>query len=314
MNEDFAFFCLKGEMDRNIQVEAGVERHPLFSSLKKRISKKSYYRGLLNKKKVIIGEYHVLKDCIPCYMFPFTKEDKEHISEEQLNQFMNRILKQYKIKRAYCIGNLKENGKERVERDRTVLKELYLKELINEGMKKKKIKKKDLRLVLLDSKDERMDFILNWITEDLNYLTIITDRQEYFREFIDKIYDTSGLIVVLEPFTVCEQIEGNLVLDMAADQYKCYKYFEKDSYVIDIESTSKKRLYCKERRNDLTINYDIKISYNGDTIPNDIVMNYLRAKSYRIEDMYTYTYHSIFISDVSLKVALDELKMTAVVL
>ena len=60
--------------------------------------------------------------------------------------------------------------------------------------------------------------VLEQLSDDLNYLTVYTERPAYFYEFAEKMYQENGLIVMIFPkkdfFSAAKQGEGEtLVLD-----------------------------------------------------------------------------------------------------
>lgn len=65
---------------------------------------------------------------------------------------------------------------------------------------------------LLD--EDQVEVMLEQISEDLNFLRIVTDRPEYFTEYIQRMYEDSGLVV-----QICSKEEElpadfNVILDM----------------------------------------------------------------------------------------------------
>ena len=59
-----------------------------------------------------------------------------------------------------------------------------------------------------------MDRLLNVLTDGLNYLEIRTDRPEHFRPFGERVYQESGLLVLICPKNQKNRTEGNLILDL----------------------------------------------------------------------------------------------------
>ncbi len=76
--------------------------------------------------------------------------------------------------------------------------------------------KKEVTLILIDNGDARTDYLLCEFLEELNYLTIVTERREYFSGFADRAFQELGLLVDLYLPWQAKQLNGNLVWDLTA--------------------------------------------------------------------------------------------------
>ncbi len=77
-----------------------------------------------------------------------------------------------------------------------------------------------LELVILDAQsgqDVKDDFdiqdTLSQLANGLNYLLLVTDRPDFYEDFVYDMYEENGLIVQHAPKSVCERVRGNFVLD-----------------------------------------------------------------------------------------------------
>lgn len=77
-----------------------------------------------------------------------------------------------------------------------------------------------LELVILDAEsgqDIQDDFdikdTLSQLAFGLNYLLLVTDRPDFYEDFVYDMYEENGLIVQQAPKSVCKNVRGNLVLD-----------------------------------------------------------------------------------------------------
>ena len=75
------------------------------------------------------------------------------------------------------------------------------------------IPRKQIRMVLIDDMDERTDYFLYEFLEELNYLTIITERKEYFERLQEKVFQELGLLVDLVSPWEEKNLHGNMVWD-----------------------------------------------------------------------------------------------------
>lgn len=294
MSRDFIFIKL---MDTDQNEDFIVEKEEIleksYDRLIKRISVNWYYKNLIKRLPMKLGKLCFLGDSLPCAMLPFTKEDKESLPDQYLDQYIEEVMKHLNINRAYCIEELQERNNERAERERSLIKFLYLRELVEIGRDKLHIKEKDMKLVIIDSHDKRIEHVIEQFANNLNYLTIITNREEYFNDFRDMIYDTTGLVVEFEELPLKNHIEGNIIIDLDSESYKNYNFFPYGCCVVDVNSSAKKRQYLQERRKDLTIIYDVDLLYKGNIIKKDMMVSYLRAKSVNIEAIYGEYYRNI---------------------
>lgn len=64
---------------------------------------------------------------------------------------------------------------------------------------------------LLDEDD--IEIALEQISKDLNFLTILTERPEYFSDYIDTMYEETGLAVSLYQKSNEKKYTGNVILD-----------------------------------------------------------------------------------------------------
>lgn len=293
MSKDFIFIKLMDTNQNEGFLMEGEMVNKQYGRLLKRISVNWYYKYLIKKLPMKLGKLTFLGDSIPCVMLPFTKEEKESLPNQYLDQYIEAVMKHLNINRAYCIEELQNRDNERAERERTLIKFLYLEQLVDSGRDRLHIEEKDMKLVVIDSMDKRIEHVLEQFINNLNYLTIITNREEYFTGFRDMIYDTTGLVVECEELPLKNHIEGNIIIDLDSESYKNYNFFPYGACVIDVNSSAKKRQYLQERRKDLTIIYDVDLLYQGNIIKKDIMVNYLRAKSMNIEAIYGEYYRNI---------------------
>ncbi len=65
---------------------------------------------------------------------------------------------------------------------------------------------------LLD--EDEVAVVLEQLSEDLNFLKIATDRPAYFSDYIQRMYENSGLVVQTEPKEQAVTGDVNVILDM----------------------------------------------------------------------------------------------------
>lgn len=96
---------------------------------------------------------------------------------------------------------------------------LYMHKIIERLIRQRKIPYKKLELVIIDAESGRdrdiedIEEILYKIGHRLNYLLLVTDRQDKYKSFMDEMYEENGLIVQQLLKSAHRQARGNLVLD-----------------------------------------------------------------------------------------------------
>ena len=79
-----------------------------------------------------------------------------------------------------------------------------------------KIPKNQIGMVLIDGGDERTDYFLYEFLGELNFLTIVTDRKEYFACLQERVFEQLGLILELIRPWEAKNLLGNLVWDLTS--------------------------------------------------------------------------------------------------
>lgn len=65
---------------------------------------------------------------------------------------------------------------------------------------------------LLD--EDQVEIVLEQISQDLNFLKIVTDRPVYFADYIQRMYEDNGLVVQICPKGGEVLTDANVILDM----------------------------------------------------------------------------------------------------
>ena len=104
------------------------------------------------------------------------------------------------------------------------LPSIFLKECMQYLCRVGKIPKDRLQAVLIDGEDFRIDYFLSRYLEQFQYVTIITDRQEYFKSLEERAFQELGLLVDFVHSWEEKQLTGNLVWDFSETIQKsdCY--------------------------------------------------------------------------------------------
>lgn len=108
---------------------------------------------------------------------------------------------------------------------------------------------------MLDEDD--VELVLEQISEDLNFLKIITDRPAYFRSYIERMYEDTGLVVQLENKEEISLAGVNVILDME-QKGVCYnRYMRENVLYIPVYKRPWSRVKMMEN-----LDISIPIGYN----------------------------------------------------
>lgn len=105
---------------------------------------------------------------------------------------------------------------------------IYMREEFNYLCRYAGIRKNQVSAVLIDANDARTDSFLYEFLEQLNYLTIVTQRREYFEGFAERAFQELGLLIEI----VCpweeKKLCGNLVWDFS-EKMQYVEYYPEES-------------------------------------------------------------------------------------
>lgn len=108
---------------------------------------------------------------------------------------------------------------------------------------------------LLD--EDQVEVVLEQISEDLNFLRIATDRPAYFSEYIQRMYEDSGLVVQTEPKGQVLLEDVNVILDMEQQGNCPVRYMRERTLYIPVYKRKWNRVETLEN-----LDISIPIGYN----------------------------------------------------
>ncbi len=74
--------------------------------------------------------------------------------------------------------------------------------------------------------EDDVEEVLGQISKDLNFLKIVTDRPAYFRPYIERMYEDTGLVVQMESREEISFEGINVILDMEKKGDCHYRYMQ----------------------------------------------------------------------------------------
>ncbi len=105
---------------------------------------------------------------------------------------------------------------------------VYMKDCFDHMRRYAKIPRKQIRMVLIDGNDARIDYFLEAFLGELNDLTIVTDRKAYFENLQERAFEELGLLIDLSYSWEAKNLRGNLVWDFS-DRMQCKECYPKGS-------------------------------------------------------------------------------------
>ena len=128
------------------------------------------------------------------------------------------------------------------------LPNIYMRESFDYLRRYAAIPRNQISMVLIDGSDERIDAFLYEFLGELNFLTIVTDRKEYFESLQERAFQELGLIIDLVRPWEEKNLRGNMVWDFteilqSTDCYPqgsiCFMPHKKEWKIRELLSTCK---------------------------------------------------------------------------
>lgn len=241
-----------------------------YLKLKRYLPKKIYLYYLKKYGKSFIDESVYLGENGDIIMLPFTMSEFEELDENYKKSYIENVIKKHEMKYLYAEPSLskiiRKIDDNLIQEYSKILIYIMFDQIMNLAIKDNCIDRKEMRLTIIDSGDSKIDYILDLIIHDLNHLTIITQRAEYFKEYVDIIYDNTGLVieVIAKIFEV--ESKSDLIIDMSKK-----RFHYQNGVIIDMESDIVKRQYQYSRKRDTCIIYDIKICSGIQVVDNELL-------------------------------------------
>lgn len=274
---------------RRLRVGVGMDYEfslikPLDSSANKKIKKRSqlmekiYCSYLLKRMPADSKEIFYMDVKGREITLPFTCDELQNLKEDYLEKLWNIVKMKYAIEDQYLLLGFPSKITKRFQMGHeysNIFNYILFKRIFFRCLEENEIDIRDVRLVVLDSNNRKIEFILELLYKELNYLKIITKRQEYFKEFQEMIYDATGLVAetvdpkdyVAEPVPY---IGPDVVIDLNSDLDFNYRVLEVNAVLFDMESSLEKRKYLAVKRKDLRVVYECEITYQGEKLDNNL--------------------------------------------
>lgn len=132
-------------------------------------------------------------------------------------------------------------------------------------------------LIIDDKNSDDTYNIIDAIYSELNYLTIFTERADYFTEYAKKIYADTGLNLQILEQNKSAIKDADLIINLSSNINLDY-FYKRGAIYFDLCNNSEKTVEILRKREDLNIIDDLIMSYNNISIDNSLLETVLYIK------------------------------------
>lgn len=132
-------------------------------------------------------------------------------------------------------------------------------------------------LIIDDKNSDNTYNIIDAIYSELNYLTIFTERADYFTEYAKKIYADTGLNLQILEQNKSAIKDADLIINLSSNINLDY-FYKRGAIYFDLCNNSEKTVEILRKREDLNIIDDLIMSYNNSSISNSLLETVLYIK------------------------------------
>ena len=244
---------------------------------------KNIQKYLLKKLPAGISDMVYCKEHGRCVELPFSKETIELFEREFVEAYIEKLIEVHDLSNIYLDRELSCCLDKKASYPVWLLSYMVMPEMIRYALVKGGLDCRDLHPVVFDPGDVRCDYILEWLVPKVNYLTIVTERKEYFNDFCELVYEHMGLVAEVCSYPVREPLAGRLIIDANASFFKLYQYAEENAAVVELDGSTEKTNYYTARRKDLIWIREPSVTMNGEPVDNrELAVRILMGKSWRL--------------------------------
>lgn len=181
---------------------------------------------------------------------PFTVEELEQQEKEVIRSRVGEFLRQEQIGQVITEGEISRFLLPDTYTDGKIIKQYFLKQWIELLIQRNHIEKKEVRLLIIDDNTTDIIPVLEPVVTDKNFVTICTARRDFYDAFSQKVLEDSGLMI---SFCSEEEVGGeqaNVTVDFQTHE-KGYRFYPRDSIVLDMTDNLRKEKYVAVKRKDI---------------------------------------------------------------
>ncbi len=256
---------------------------------KKKMPTKLYQYYLLKKLPIKKEEVFYMKELGHRIYLPFSMDEKKD-NQVLINQFLKKLKHKEQLNHVFAEKELREYLDLPYIGSPWLLNFLMFPQIMEKVVYDYQIDCKNMKLVLLDSNDSRIEYVLELMLPYLNYLTIVTSRVVHFNDFVDYAFESTGLVVEVLNAPLEETIPGDFIISLGSAEkednlfyHKAYHYFDKKAVLLLLDADPTKLWHMYYRRKDLIIIYDTFITIYGDKVDRELAVELLCNKHWRLK-------------------------------
>lgn len=182
---------------------------------------------------------------------PYLKKEFTGFDREKQTELLKRVLEEYPEAPVSAPAKLEWLLPAQMAPKGTALMLAMMELIFMQLLRERKIPKKEMRLVCMDRPELDILGLLEKWKADLNFLTIVTDRPEYYTEFADRLFEETGLLVSFFGRPLSQKLDGNLVLDFGRSGEKDYLYYPPEASVMDLSEDPDRMRPILAKRKDI---------------------------------------------------------------
>ena len=193
-------------------------------------------------------------------ILPFTMEELQGFKKEKITDMLNRIIMEEGTQNIVVERSLDCYVDPAIFIDGYMIPFLYLDDIIRLVRKIHKIPEKSMKLKIIDNSTIDLEGMITTFLDNLNFLTIITDREEELLPLAEKIYDETGLMVRIvnkrclqEPAEDAgfQKADRDVILDLSEGNIENIYCLEKEAVYIDLSFNKEKAKTMLTKRKDI---------------------------------------------------------------
>lgn len=215
---------------------------------------------------------------------PYTEKQWRLIDKNKAMEKLYSLLEKENISFVAAQRNLREYLPAHKVVTGQQLREALLKQWIDFLIRKHDILRKEMRLLIIDGGSKDVCSILKNIYQDVNYMTICTERKEHFEPLLEDAFNQTGLMIEMLSKESTDGMQADIVIDFEKNEKNVYRLYPKRSIVIDMEAGMKKTEYIKVKRSDIWYHDRLFLRHGNEIFGDDLVQAALSGTHDPIKD------------------------------
>lgn len=257
-----------------IRLREEEEPFPLpafFSLLPKKARCRLKYRWLMWRLPIMCEEAFCLKWQGEEFTLPFTREDLCAYTTAELTDMLHRIILEKGVQNMVVDKPLEPYLEKSLRIDGCMIPILMTDEIVKYVCRKHQISRRELKPVVIAASGSDTMYVLKKLGADLNRLTIVTEEPEAYEEYSRRMYEEQGLLVSVRGRPLVSELYGNLILELSGKREKDYRFYQKDSIVLNLSGNPYRTMDAWRKRKDLVCYNRFDIRIQGEVWDNRIL-------------------------------------------